>query len=542
MVADALSRCPADSVVDALDDSSVAALRVATCALRDATVRWAPTASVAALERLSLSVDSRWLDDVRNGYTTDSWCVKLRTLVGQMGISERNGLLYIADRLVVPDVARLRESLFHLAHDALGHFGFDKSYAALRDAYYWPHMRKQLEKMYIPACEDCQRNKSTTRRAPGPLHPLPVPEGRCRSIALDWIGPLPPDSGFDSLCTVLCRLGSAYRLIPTTTTASAADFALAFFDRWYCDFGLPMDIVSDRDKLFLSSFWKSLHTLTGVKLKMSTSFHPQTDGTSERTNKTVIQALRYHVARNQTGWVRALPRVQFAIMNTVNASTGFSPFQLLMGMSPHVIPPLTSQDIAQVGPSATDTAEVIRAIETNVMEAQDNLLLAKVHQALMANVHRGAEIEYAVGDRVLLSTFHRRRDYMQRGDHRVAKFMVRWDGPYDVIHAYPETSVYTLDLPPSMAIFPTFHGSLLKRYVPNDGDLFPSREHARPGPIVTADGEEEFEVDSIINRRRRGRGWQYLVRWKGYGPGADTWLPGAAVDDLKALDEYLDSL
>jgi hypothetical protein len=93
----------------------------------------------------------------------------------------------------------------------------------------------------------------------------------------------------------------------------------------------------------MSTFRRALHKLTGVKLKMSTAYyHPETDGSSERSNKTVIQSIRFHVECNQQGWVRALPRIRFNIMNTVNKSTGFYPFQLCMGRSPQIIPPLLS--------------------------------------------------------------------------------------------------------------------------------------------------------------------------------------------------------
>ena len=109
---------------------------------------------------------------------------------------------------------------------------------------------------------------------------------------------------------------------------TAPDLTVIFFNCWYCENGLPLEIVSDHDKLFMSKFWMALHKLTGVKLKMSSAYHPQKDGASERTNKTVNQALQYHVAQNQKGWARALPCVRFDLMNTINKSTGFSPFQL----------------------------------------------------------------------------------------------------------------------------------------------------------------------------------------------------------------------
>ncbi len=208
-----------------------------------------------------------------------------------------------------------------------------------------------------------------------------------------------------------------------------------------------------------------LHRLTGVDLKMSTSFHPETDGTSERTNRTVIQMLRYHVEHNQTGWAHALPLIRFQIMSTPNASTGFTPFELRHGSNPRVLPPIskshTDTDVAGSLEVGENARALIARIETDVMEAQDNLILAKTHQAIHANTHRDPEIAYKVGDAVLLSTFHRRRQYMQRGDHRVAKFMVRFDGPHTVLAAHPETSIYTLDLPQDDHTHPTYHTSLL---------------------------------------------------------------------------------
>src|SRR6202040_3524429 len=126
------------------------------------------------------------------------------------------------------------------------------------------------------------------------------------------------------------------------------------------------------DKLFISRFWNALTDLCGVKLKMSSSYHPQTDGSSERMNKTVNQSLRYHVERSQTGWVHALPHIRFAIMNTVNASTGFSNFQLHLGRSPHLIPPIVPTELPDNLHSAASTAEkLILDIQTDVLEAQD---------------------------------------------------------------------------------------------------------------------------------------------------------------------------
>lgn len=532
IVADALSRTACDTPAPLVEQT-----KMFSCAV---TALSSPGVCAPAPYHLRLAADPSWLDKIRSGYNVDKYCAKLREQVGSLEISESDGLLFVAGRLVIPRVPELREGLFRCAHDVLGHFGFEKSYAVLRHEYYWPNMRKELEEMYIPGCESCQRNKGSTRRPPGPLHPLPVPVGRGDSIAIDFVGKLPDDDGFDCIATVTDRLGADIRLIPTRTDVTAEAFAVQFFDAWYCENGLPLDIVSDRDKLFTSAFWRTLHRLSGVKLKMSTSFHPQTDGSSERTNKTITQALRYHVARNQTGWVCALPRVRFALMNAENASTGFSRFQLHIGRSPRLIPPIVEQHSLDSTPESSHASNVLNQIDVDVLEARDNLFNAKVAQTHAANLHRGPDPVYAVGDKVMMSTMHRRRDYMQRGDNRVAKFMVRWDGPYTILHSHPEFSVYTLDLPAHMHIFPTFHTSLLKPFHANDDALFPSRAHPRPGPVVTENGVEEWEVERILDRRPQGRGFQYLVRWRGYGPDADSWLAGREVEDLEALDQFLE--
>jgi hypothetical protein len=404
-------------------------------------------------------------------------------------------------------------------------------------------MREDLEKAYIPTCSQCQRNKSRTTAIAGPMHPLPIPERRGDSVAIDFIGPLPKDGEYDCIVTMTDRLGSSdIRIEPTSTKATAEEFARLFFDKWYCENGLPLDIVSDRDKLFMSKFWKALNRLTGVKLKMSTAYHPETDGASERTNKTVNQILRYHVDRSQTGWAKSLPHVRFMIMNTVNTSTGHSPFQLRMGRSPRILPPLSPETVWDENKTAEGhlAIELFRKIEENTLDAKDALLTAKVNQAFYANEDRGPEVRYEKGDMVLMSTENRRRTYKAKGDGRVAKFMPRYDGPYEIVEAHPETSTYTLKLPYSDVKQDGFHGRLLKRWKPNDPLLFPDQQLPEPGPILNEDGEPEWTVEKIIERRKRGKGHQYLVRYAGYGPEDDRWLPGSEVEELEAMDHWLE--
>ena len=151
-----------------------------------------------------------------------------------------------------------------MAHDSLGQVRAEKSYTTLHSAYYWPRMRAELEGAYVPGCNACQQNKSSTRWQAGLLHPLPVPDERGDSVAVDFIGPLPEDEGFDSIITMMDQAGPNIRVVPTWTDISAKDFTQLFFDHWYCDNGLPLEFISNRDKLWVSKVWKHFTKLAGI--------------------------------------------------------------------------------------------------------------------------------------------------------------------------------------------------------------------------------------------------------------------------------------
>jgi hypothetical protein len=210
---------------------------------------------------------------------------------------------------------------------------------------------------------------------------------------------------------------------------------------------------------------------------------------------------------------------------------------LKYGRSPRVLP--NFEAIESSDKESMDARAVITLLEKNMADARDNLLLAKISQASYANEKRSPEIKYQVGDQVMLSTVNRRREYKQTGDGRVAKLMPRYDGPYYILKARPETSTYTLDLPDSTNIFPTFHASQLKPFIPNNNDTFPSRKMVEPDPILVDNQEEQF-IERILDAKKVRNSYKYLVRWRGFGPGHDEWLPATKLDDCEALDRWIE--
>lgn len=505
-------------------------------AVADAMSRYSfpdePTLAVCGISTVTLSKD--FLRRVQEAYPDDPFCVQLeRNLDSAPGFDKRDNLLFFEGaRLVVPNDRELREALLHDSHDALGHFGAKKSLAALSQSFYWTGMAKQVEE-YVASCDGCQRHKARTTRRAGKLHPLPIPPRPFADVALDFVGPLPPSNGKDLLLTITDRLSGYTRLVASRTKDGAKEIAHSFFEEWIRFFGVPERLVSDRDKLFTSKFWRCIHARLGTKLQMSTAFHPETDGRSERTNKTVVQVLRQYVSRQQKDWTTHLSTAELAINLAVNDSTGSSPFELALGFQPSISPRPASR--------SSDMPAVEWTIETReqrLKEARDALAAAKVRQAEQANRKRGDEPTFEKGDKVLVDSSDRRSRFKSRSqDTRAAKLFARWDGPYEVEEAFPETSTYRLALPASDKAHPVFHSLKLKRYIENDPTLYADREPPRPGPI-DVNGEKEWVVEAITDEKGRGRNRRFLVKWLGWPDDQSSWEPLSTVEDLDALDAW----
>ena len=430
--------------------------------------------------------------------------------------------------LCVPRENRLITQLLTKAHELVGHYGEQRTGEYLRHWYWWAQMAKSVRD-FCKTCEVCQQTKTLNAKPMGRLHSLPIPRRPWDSIGMDFVGPFPTSKGYDYLWVVICRLISMVHLIPVTTKITASELSWKYLREVVRLHGLPSSIVSDRDSKFTSRWWKELHRVLGAKLLMSTSFHPQTDGQTERAIRNVGQILRTIVRNDQKDWVDKIDMVEFAINSSVSETTGYAPFELHGGYMPAMIKEIKKNEVFAQGVKTFATNAL-----ANVADAHDAIIEARVFQTNAANKKRRDEPLIVKGDLVYLST---KNLNLPKG--RARKLCPKYIGPYKVAKAQPETSNYTLELPTALqsrGIHPTYHVSLLRPHHASSDTQFPGRIHPEPYDFGPADDQEWF-VDEIIGHRWTGpKKIEYQVRWS---LGDTTWEPHNACKDLEALDRYL---
>jgi hypothetical protein len=327
---------------------------------------------------------------------------------------------------------------------------------------------------------------------------------------LDFITKLPkskePLTGisYDSILVIVDRLTKYTHLVPYKEASTAEELAYTFMKTIIAQHGTPDEIISDRDKLFTSQFWQSLMDLLGSKHKLSTSYHPQTDGQTERTNQTIEQYLRCYINYEQDNWVKLLPMAQFAFNNNASA-TGISPFYANYGRHPNI-----DRDPKGLRPIAEKAQIAVEKLQELHKNLQEELSFITQKMAQYANKKRSEGPALEEGGMVYLLRKHiKTKRPSDKLDHTKL-------GPFK-IHQKLGPVTYKLELPPGMRIHPVFHVSLLE----------PAPKGARPGPIHLDDETQEplYEVEEILGHKTINDKSHYLVHWKGYQHSEDTWEP-----------------
>jgi hypothetical protein len=339
-VADPLSRVPTICIVMTRSQTKAASTQFA-----DATVSPTvetvpevinvdpPTPMIEPVPTLSANI----LDRVRAATTADPWFQDPRNTVKYR---LRNGVFYFDNRVTVPQQHDLIKSILALAHDApgAGHFGVSKTLKSIKRSYWWPSMLKDV-KHYVKHCPTCQHNKSYGVQ-PGQLQYVELPDNKWDVITMDFITGLPTTRRKHNMVFVVVdKLTKLTHIIPTVDTLDAPQFADLFFKEVWRLHGLPTKIISDRDKLFISDFWRRLCSLLHIHPALSSSYHPQTDGQTERVNRVIEEVLRAYVSRDLSDWDLHLPAVEFAINDSCHEVTKSTPFYLTYGIHPRT--PLT---------------------------------------------------------------------------------------------------------------------------------------------------------------------------------------------------------
>ena len=436
---------------------------------------------------------------------------------------------FVPRRLCVPESCV--PIFLEIAHSG-SHVGFAKCWDSISRQWYIRNLTKKLRD-YLRHCPQCQLYQTPRHLPHGSLQPILTPPTPYHTLTIDFILAIPRSTkGYDVIMSVTDKFSRKVTLIPGKSIFNAEDWAIRFLRRLQkIDWGLPKQIISDRDRKFLSDFWKTLFSKLGVKLLYSTAYHPQTDGSSERTNQTIEIALRFWMSTldNVAEWPRTIPAIQAAYNNSVSAPLGKSPNEVASGFSLNQPLDLGAYE-KELLPK-----HVAR------LEAADAIAFAQMN----------SKFHY---DRKHQPQFFRRGDYALLRLHRGynipttaltgRKYGLQFVGPFKVLERVGRLA-YLLDIPDSWKVYPVFTVAQLEPVPDPQADPYAStRPVPRPDepPSVFVEGDTEhyksYYLDRILNKRiiKKGRGYatEYLVKWKGYGPEHDTWR------NVKTLKDAMD--
>ena len=262
-----------------------------------------------------------------------------KTKFGELGLDgspgysvDSRGLLRISNKVYVPeDPLTLAALLIRHVQErpSTGHPGRNRMVRLLSARFHLNNLAQRVAK-YLKNCLVCCKLTRHTG-APPLLCPLPVPDSPWRDISVDFVGPLPTSDGFNTIMVVIDRLTKMRHYIPgmakeADSKTSAPAMAWLFLDHLFRLHGLPDTILSDHGSQFISAFWEHLPSTLGIKRKLSTAYHPQTNGQTERTNQDLENYLRRYVSWKQDNWARWLSVAEFAANSAPSAATGISPF------------------------------------------------------------------------------------------------------------------------------------------------------------------------------------------------------------------------
>jgi hypothetical protein len=335
---------------------------------------------------------------------------------------------------------------------------------------------------------------------------------------MDFVTDLPSSNGYDSMFVVVDRFSKATIVSPCRKDITAEETSKLYLDIVWRRTGLLQQVISDRGPQFASKVMRELWDKLGVKASLSTAFHPQTDGETERVNQEIEQFFRVFCNFQQDNWSDLLPFAEFAHNVRAHSATGQSPFQIWYGYQPEFIPPL---NFATQIPTVEIRLKILEQIRREVSAA-----LQVASEVMKRKGPSAASQKFVVDQQVWLEGTN------VKTTHPKAKLAPRRHGPFKILSTMPTNS--RLKLPPSWRIHPVFHNSLLTPYkeTPEHGP-----NYTQPPPEIVEGEDEHYEVEIILNARPtpNKRGIQYLVKWKGYPDSENSWIPSSGMKHAQNL-------
>ena len=327
------------------------------------------------------------------------------------------------------------------------------------------------------------------------------------------------------ITVVIDHMTCMVHILPSRSDYKAKDVAELVYENIYKLHGLPAQIISDRDSLFTSTFWQTLHKLIGTELRLSSSFHPQTDGSTERANRTIGQMLRMCIDIDQKNWANRLPAIEFALNSARSDTTGFAPFFLNYGRLPRTMLVNEKSEYPAVKKFAQN-------LKSAILSAHDAIIAARVKQTKNANRKR-IPSPFVNGDLVYIST---QNISIPKGKAR--KLFPKFVGPYRITRDFGNDT-FGIDLPSELkkrGLHSRFHASLLRIHIPNDDRRFPGREVEN----LDVFGEStEWRVDKITRHHGKGTTANFEILWK---TGDKSWFRYDEIKHLAALEQYFELL
>ncbi|GJT04833.1 putative reverse transcriptase domain-containing protein [Tanacetum coccineum] len=367
-----------------------------------------------------------------------------------------DGTLCLNGRSWLPCYGDLRSVIMHESHKSKYsiHPGSEKIYQDMKKLYWWPNMKVDIAS-YVSKCLTYAKVKAEHQRPSGLLVQPAIPEWKWDKITMDFITKLPKSSqGFDTIWVIVDRLTKSAHFLPIRENNPMDKLARLYLNRIVARHGIPVSIICDRDGRFTSNFWRSFQKALGTDLSMSTAYHSETDGQSERTIQTLEDMLRACVMDFRKDWVKHLPLAEFSYNNSYHASIKVAPYEALYGLKYR-----SPVYWAEVGEAQLTGPEMIQETTENIVLIKQRIQAAQDRQKSYANLKR-KPMKFEVGDKVMLkvSPWKGVVRFGKRG-----KLNPRYVGPFKVLAKVGKVA-YRLELPQELSrVHQTFHVSNLKK-------------------------------------------------------------------------------